>query len=140
MYISGMMPEPRTLTSAAAFARMVLPLVFSMTVAAPLASAAELVFVDRAGCPYCAKWEREVAPVYHKTAEGQKAPLRKVSLDQGQPAGAASPVRFTPTFLLMDEGREIGRITGYIDQGMFWGMLTKFMERLEPRPAGESKG
>ncbi|MBX9739105.1 MAG: thioredoxin family protein [Beijerinckiaceae bacterium] len=108
--------------------------------APPMARAGELVFVDRAGCPYCAKWEREVAPVYSKTPEGRRAPLRKVSLDDGQPAGAASPVRFTPTFLLMEEGREIGRITGYIDQAMFWGMLTKFMERLEPERADAAKG
>ncbi len=46
------------------------------------ASAAELVMFERAGCPWCRNWDREIATIYPKTPEGAKAPLRRVSLDR----------------------------------------------------------
>lgn len=100
--------------------------------AASAASAAELIFVERAGCPYCIKWEREIAPSYALTKEGKLAKLRKVDLGAGQPTHAARPVRFTPTFLVINDGKEVGRITGYSDEAMFWGMLSQILARLEP--------
>ena len=44
-----------------------------------------------------------------------------------------SPVRFTPTFVLVDGDREIGRIEGYPGEDFFWGRL----ERLMPRPQAD---
>ncbi|MBA4335306.1 MAG: transcriptional regulator, partial [Methylobacterium sp.] len=44
----------------------------------PVAAAAELVMFTRDGCPWCARFEREVAPAYHLTEEGRLAPLRRV--------------------------------------------------------------
>ena len=94
---------------------------------------------ERAGCPWCVRWDAEVSPAYPKTAEGQRAPLRRHNLDQGQPRNIMleSPVRYTPTFVLVDDGREIGRITGYIDNGMFWGTLSAMIAKL---PAAEAGG
>lgn len=99
-----------------------------------MSRAAELLFVERTGCPYCAKWEREVAIPYQHSSEGERAPLRRHSLDLGQPSGIASPIRFTPTFVLMAQGREIGRITGYMDDHSFWGLLAPLMAKLDALP------
>lgn len=106
------------------------------------AQAAELVMFERAGCPWCARWDAEVAPAYMKTAEGQRAPLRRHNLDQGQPRDIAleRPVRYTPTFVLVDGGKEVGRITGYIDNGMFWGMLSPLMQRLASSTGSAATG
>ncbi len=97
--------------------------------AAP-AAAAELLMFERAGCPWCARWLREVGPAYPNSEEGQLAPLRRLDLDRGQPAGLALalPVRFTPTFVLVHEGREIGRIVGYMDAATFWGLYSRMIE------------
>ncbi|MFX7825117.1 thioredoxin family protein, partial [Acinetobacter baumannii] len=59
--------------------------------------------------------------------------LRRVNLDNGQPRDMALtlPVRFTPTFVLIDQGREVGRITGYMAAGMFWGLLAKMIQVLQ---------
>jgi thioredoxin-related protein len=104
-----------------------------------LARAAELIMFERDGCPYCARWDRDVAPTYPLTDVGKLAPLRRINLDRQKPDVAlAAPVRFTPTFVLMDEGREIGRITGYMDDAMFWGVFSKLAEKLAPAsPAQE---
>lgn len=102
------------------------------------ASAAELVMFDRSGCVWCLRWEREIGSIYPKTDEGRIAPLRHVSLDRGPPQGMklTEPVFFSPTFVLMDNDREIGRITGYIGDDAFWGLLSVLIRKL--RPGGKS--
>ena len=99
------------------------------------ARAAELVMFERAGCPWCQRWEREVAPIYPNTPEGRQAPLRKVDLDRGVPTDLTldAPVRFTPTFVLVENGREIGRVTGYINDATFWGLLEKLLLKTDPK-------
>ena len=100
------------------------------TFAATSAWAAELVMIERPGCPWCARWDRDVAPIYPKTSEASIAPLRRLDIDAvgGSGITVARPVHFTPTFLLVDDGREIGRITGYINDDMFWGLLDKIID------------
>lgn len=116
----------------------------SMLLCAMLASAlapagawaAELVMFERDGCVWCARWDREVGPIYGKTAEAKLLPLRRVNIDRDKPSGVAvnSPVIFTPTFVVMDNGREIGRITGYINDDAFWGLLGTMVAKLTPPP------
>lgn len=100
---------------------------------APAASARELLMFERKGCAYCLKFEHDVAPIYEKTEEGQRAPLRRVDLSNGTPDDVvlASPVRFTPTFVLVDEGREVGRITGYASDEAFWGLLGSMTDTMQ---------
>ena len=94
-------------------------------------NAAELVAVMRASCPYCRAWDIEVGRVYERTQEGRTAPLRRIDIDNvGEaPYGLSEPVRYTPTFILVDDGRELGRIVGYSDEGMFWGLLSGLLSK-----------
>lgn len=103
---------------------------------APTAGAFELVMFRRAGCPWCAAWDRDIGPIYAKTEVGRRTPIRHVDLDRdpGVKLKLVRPVRFTPTFVLVDGDREIGRIEGYPGEDFFWGLL----ERLTPRPEAES--
>jgi thioredoxin-related protein len=39
--------------------------------------------------------------------------------------------RLTPLFVLVDNGREIGRIRGYPGEDNFWGLLDAMMKTLE---------
>ncbi len=93
------------------------------------ASAAELVMFTRDGCPWCARFEREVGPIYPRTAEGRLAPLRRVEVVAGGTSlpGLREPVVAAPSFVLFDGGREIGRITGYQGDDAFWGLLGKML-------------
>lgn len=97
------------------------------------ARGAELLMFERAGCVWCERWDREVAPGYDRTAEGRAAPLRRIDLGKGgaPEPGLARPVRYTPTFVLVSEGREIGRITGYLSNDTFWGLLGKMLADIE---------
>ena len=100
------------------------------------AQAAELVMFERTGCAWCLRWDREIAPIYGKTDEAKLLPLRRINLDRDKPTGLhlASPVIYTPTFVVIDEGREVGRILGYANDDAFWGLLGKLKAKLRPPP------
>jgi hypothetical protein len=98
------------------------------------ADAAELLMYRRAGCPWCAAWDGAIGPVYGKTDLGQRLPLRMIDLDR-DPAPAvalAYTVRFTPTFVVVEDGRELVRIEGYPGEAFFWGLLEKLVRELMP--------
>ena len=44
------------------------------------ARAAELAMFDRADCPVCIRWNKEVGPTYPKTPESRRAPLHRVAI------------------------------------------------------------
>jgi hypothetical protein len=104
------------------------------------ARAAELVMFEQAGCAWCEAFDREIAPVYEKTEEGLRAPLRRVDIDRQVPPdlGFIEVERLTPLFVLVDRGREIGRIRGYPGEDHFWGLLSVLMKKLDaPGTGGE---
>lgn len=100
------------------------------------ARAAELVLFETPGCPFCIAWDAEVGVIYDKTAEGLIAPLRRLDIgDPRPPELAALPdIMYTPTFVLMEDGREVGRIVGYPGEAHFWGLLGTLLARLPARP------
>ncbi|UTD30337.1 thioredoxin [Bradyrhizobium sp. WD16] len=102
------------------------------------ARAAELVMFERTGCAWCARFDAEIAPIYPRTDESRTAPLRRVDLDRLRPADLAAidPGPFTPTFVVVQDGREIGRIRGYPGESFFFGLL----DRILPAAADRAKG
>lgn len=89
------------------------------------AHAAELVMFERPGCPWCKRWHTEIGPAYPLTTEGKAAPLRRHHIRDQALAGItlSRPVTVTPTFVLAEGGREVGRIVGYPGEDFFYGML-----------------
>lgn len=99
------------------------------------AGAGELVMFWTAGCPWCAAWEREIGPIYPRTEEARRLPLRRVDLRAERPGDLRhiEGIRFTPTFVAVEDGREYGRIVGYIGDDQFWGLLGQIVATM-PRP------
>lgn len=125
-----MIGKPRSLSLVALVAAGMTALLLAQ------ATASELVLFERDGCPWCNRWNREIGAIYEKTQEARRLPLRRVNLDR-QAAGIKlkEPVRYTPTFVVVDGGAEVGRITGYISDDSFWGLLGTLIGRLPPAPA-----
>lgn len=96
------------------------------------ARADQLVMFEERGCPFCAAWDREVAPAYPKTREGLVLPLRRVDLEATRPADLTGihNVSFTPTFVVMHCGKEAGRVTGYRGSELFWEGLDPLVDHL----------
>jgi len=106
------------------------------------AFALELVMVEQKGCHYCEKWHDEIGPIYDKTDEGRFAPLRTVDIREGAPEGVSfvRPAVFTPTFVLIEDKVEIGRIEGYPGEDFFWGLLEMMLKAKTDfeKPAGDA--
>jgi len=100
------------------------------------ANAAELLVIEQDGCPYCEKFNREIAQAYPKTPEGSLAPLRRIDLNDAWPAEYANirQERFTPTFILINNGQEIDRIVGYPGDEYFWFLLGEMLQKLPDSP------
>lgn len=105
------------------------------TVSAP---AAELVMFEQNGCAWCIRWNNEIGPAYPNTPEGKIAPLRRVNIHEPLPGDLENirVERFTPTFVLVENGEEIGRMRGYTGDEFFWFLLAEMLEKLEKQKAG----
>ena len=101
------------------------------------ALAAELLMFELATCEWCQKWDEDVGVVYAKTAEGRAAPLRRIDIYAARPADLRSVrgIVYTPTFVLWDRGREMGRVVGYPGEDNFWGLLGVIVAKLGAKPA-----
>lgn len=96
--------------------------------------AAELVMFESAACEWCEAWHRQIGPVYPKTEEARLAPLRRVDIHGEMPADLRHlrAVQYTPTFVLIEDGREVGRILGYPGEDFFWPLLADELAKLRP--------
>jgi hypothetical protein len=114
---------------------------FALAANAPL----RLIMVEEAGCRFCMKWNADVGTSYARSREGAAAPLLRVKRDALELA-AFAPIVYTPTFIVAEGGKEIGRITGYPGENFFWEELAALLEkagissdpdgRLEPASLG----
>lgn len=87
---------------------------------------AVLVMIGDPGCPYCARWEREIGPDYMASEDGRLAPV--VRRDRGSPDVAFLPrIVYSPTFVMLVRGREVGRIVGYAGADLFWMQIAGLM-------------
>ena len=104
-----------------------------LLVCLPFAASAEtrLLMAEEHGCVWCERWDAEISEAYPKTAEGRAAPLLRFDMHAGPPVGIelASPVRFSPTFILVTDGTEVERLEGYPGEDFFWGLLGMMLDR-----------
>lgn len=91
-----------------------------------------LVMVEEAGCGYCARWLAEVGPGYPLSDEGKVAPLHR--RDRFDPeVRRFGRLIYTPTFVLIHDGEERGRILGYPGADFFWSMIGELVAKLPQR-------
>ena len=100
-----------------------------------LARATALILIEDRGCSYCARFDAEVRPGYEKSAEGRFAPLVR-RLRTAADVAFIKDIVYSPTFILLVEGREIGRVIGYQGADLFWMEIAGLMRKAGfPPPA-----
>lgn len=101
---------------------------------AAAAASTQLIMVEQDDCPYCEKFHHEIGPAYPKTAEGRTAPLRIVMLHAEWPTELSTidKATVTPTFILIEDNREIDRIVGYPGDEYFWFLLGEMLDKRAP--------
>ena len=92
-----------------------------------------LIMAEETGCLWCAMWDREIAPIYPKTTEGKVAPLKRFDIHGDEPDGIIflSRITYTPTFILVNKGKEVARIEGYPGEDFFWGLLGQMLKEAQ---------
>ncbi|MEM8576677.1 MAG: hypothetical protein AAGF60_02395 [Pseudomonadota bacterium] len=100
----------------------------ALLLALPARAETYLLMAEEAGCYWCGKWNEEIAHIYPKTAEGRAAPLRRYDLHGEAPEVTfARRVHYTPTFILVQDGAEVGRLEGYPGEDFFWGLIAQML-------------
>ena len=101
-------------------------------VSAGIATAAELIVIESDDCPYCKRFHAEIGVAYPKTEEGKRAPLRLLDISKPMPEEYRNvkPARVTPTFILVENNREVDRMIGYPGDEYFWFLLGEMLEKL----------
>ncbi|WP_139134945.1 thioredoxin domain-containing protein [Magnetovibrio blakemorei] len=125
-------PMPKTL-----FALITSALVVVATIAFTAQSrAAELIYFGSSACLVCERWDEEVGEIYPKTEESQILPLRHEDVHDERAADLAfiKGVVYTPTFVAVEDGKEMGRIVGYMGDFFFWEQVGSLIKKLKAVP------
>lgn len=114
-----------------------------LAVQAPgIAVAAELIYFHSESCSVCEQWDEDVGQLYDKTIEAKRLGLRRLSVHDDPPADLSfiKGVIYTPTFVVVEDGREVGRMVGYITDYFFWERVGKLINRLDAGKASACQG
>jgi hypothetical protein len=91
----------------------------------------QLMMVEQPGCIWCARWDEEIGLEYPLTDRRQVRALAR-ACNCATPCRKASrwfrPPVFTPTFVLVQNGIETGRIEGYPGGHFFWPLLAGLID------------
>jgi len=92
---------------------------------------AELLVFETENCPYCFIFRRDVAPNYLNSPRAKDVPLRYVDVRKTDLSTVRlkSPLTMVPTIVLMKNGREVDRITGYMGPEPFFHMVSRLMQK-----------
>ena len=117
--------------------RMVLKKLAAAGIAAVLVSVPataqefRLLVIEQVGCYVCEAFNRDIAPAYEASPEGEVAPLIHADLRGPLPEGVTLTTRpfVTPTFILLDpQGVEAGRLIGFPGEDFFWPYINQMFD------------
>jgi thioredoxin-related protein len=82
----------------------------------------QLVVMEADGCIYCNIFRRDVLPSYEVSERGKDLPVRFIDVNDVKTTRIElqSPIDILPTFVIVKDNREIGRIPGYIGPEDFY--------------------
>jgi hypothetical protein len=89
----------------------------------------ELVVFEIDGCAYCELFRQDILPGYLASPRSRTVPIRFVNAERVdlKRLPLASPVDTVPTVILVKNGREAGRITGYTGPENFFRLVSHLL-------------
>ena len=90
---------------------------------------AELLVFEAENCPYCFIFRRDVASSYQRSPRARDVPIRYIDVRKIDLANLQlrAPLTMLPTIVLMKNGREVDRISGYMGPEPFFHMMSQLM-------------
>lgn len=94
---------------------------------------AQVIMFEQQGCEWCEVWNEEIAPVLPKTPEGKCAEFSRFDIHNpsSDVLTKIKPIIYTPTFVVFEDGKEVGRVLGYAGEDFFWFQLATELRKLE---------
>lgn len=98
-------------------------------ISAPSSADAELIVIEVEGCLYCKVFRRDVLPGYLASPRSKEAPIRFVDYNTQTAADLPlhGPVTIVPTFVMIKDNREVGRLPGYVGRSEFLRAVTHML-------------
>ena len=93
----------------------------------------ELLVLEVSGCNICSLVRTHIQSAYERSPHARTMPLRYVdvtTLDETR-LGLKAPIDTVPTIVLMREGKEVDRITGYVGPELFFRALSHILQQTE---------
>ena len=93
------------------------------------ASNIELVVMEAPGCIYCTVFRRDVLPAYQASERAKDVPIRFLDVNDAavNALGLDEPVNIVPTFVVLKDNREVGRVPGYVGPEAFFHTINYLM-------------
>jgi thioredoxin-related protein len=93
----------------------------------------EVLVFEIEGCALCDVFRRDIAPQYQAGSVASRVPMRFIDINKTDPETLALRAHLSqvPTVVLMQDGREFDRITGYVGPTNFFRMLDALLTRVE---------
>ena len=97
------------------------------------ASRLELVVLEVKNCTICSLVRTNIQPAYERSPHARAVPLRYVDITSIDEMGLGLKARVdtVPTVVLLRDGAEVDRITGYVAPETFFHALKYMMDRAE---------
>ena len=91
----------------------------------------ELVVFEADGCIYCQNFRQDVLPLYKESTLAREVPIRFVNLSRADESGMGLSYAITiaPTVVLLHDGREVDRISGYTGPFNFLKLVNHMLGR-----------
>lgn len=94
----------------------------------------ELLVVEIDNCIYCGLFRRDVAPTYTASLRARSVPMRFIDINAPDidALSLTAPIDSVPTVLVVENGREVGRIAGYVGPEIFFHSLNRLLPEGSP--------
>jgi thioredoxin-related protein len=94
----------------------------------------EILVVEIDNCIYCGLFRRDVAPTYKVSGRAKTIPMRFIDINAPDVDRLAltAPIDSVPTVLVVENGRELGRIAGYVGPEIFFHSLNRLLPDSSP--------
>lgn len=85
----------------------------------------ELIMFSTSLCDHCAVFDQETGKIYKNNSLNKKVPLIKVNIDEYGTGKyhLRQPIEVVPTFIVMDNGKEVARLNGLVDKFLFMSFI-----------------
>ncbi len=107
--------------------------------ASAAAQAMDLVMFESPTCGTCKLFKREVLPIYAGSPAGKVFPLWVAEMGGKVSFKLNQPVTFTPTFVWVDNGVEVGRFSGYFGKAQFFNIVNRAAETYNHKSGGRHR-